>query len=266
MSRETIDTSLDLKHINEVLKSKDCRCYLTWQKVKLYDINALEFLSYTKEDFKEDNDRGRVNALTNAKRAVECRLDEILLLLNFGGFATRKAWNLPYKIEVLKTFDISAPSILRNLIASKRNLLEHKYAKPDHGEVQNILDVAELYLKVTKEYLERGYITVAEFPCSTQCAEEVKIGRGLFGEGKRSRWKFKNITYAPYTLTFNLEGEALKVTRSQGGMIQASNLECGEIQQQDLPGTEIWVNKLSIRECSMEDVRELMLLLQEKAR
>ena len=46
--------------------------------LNVYEICAEDFLEFAKEDFKGQDLRSRVNALGNAKRAIECRIDTLL--------------------------------------------------------------------------------------------------------------------------------------------------------------------------------------------
>jgi len=43
-----------------------------------FEIKPKDFLNYSKKDFKAKNERGNINALTNAKRAIDCQTDKIL--------------------------------------------------------------------------------------------------------------------------------------------------------------------------------------------
>jgi len=260
------DTSLDLKHIIGILKRDDSRCFVTWKKVELHEIDAQEFLSFAQQDLEEDSGKGIVNALSNAKRAIECRIDEILALMNFKCFAQKLDVNLPQKLLVLRQqFDVPAPNVLKNLITSKRNLLEHEYYRPERKEVQDIVEVAQLYLTVTDKWVKQGYITVAEFPTPMQRKEEIKYGRGLNGKGERGGWRYFTEIYPPYIVSFDYEKETLTITYSQGGRIRAVSNETGEIQEQNIPGTERQVNTLSIPKCEKEEVKELMILIWQKA-
>lgn len=257
------DPSLDLNHIIGIIKEPDSRCFLTYHNFKLYDLDAQAFLSFAKQDLKEDSNKGNVNALSNAKRAIECRIDELLSLMNFRGFAKHERWKFPQKLLNLETFNMPAPQVLRNLITSKRNLLEHEYSLPDRSELRNTIEIVEMYLQLTDGFIQQGYINTAEFPTATQHEEETKMGRGLSGKEEKGRWKIQTTIYAPYILSFDFENETLEITRSKGGRKTAESYYM--TQSQDIPGTERWVNTLSIPKCEMNEVRELMLLLREKA-
>ena len=43
-----------------------------------FDISPKEYLTFAKEDLKIDNDRGLINALSNAKRAIDCLIESVL--------------------------------------------------------------------------------------------------------------------------------------------------------------------------------------------
>ena len=43
-----------------------------------FDINASEFMKYAEMDLDQGTTQGLVNALTNAKRAIDCQIDSVL--------------------------------------------------------------------------------------------------------------------------------------------------------------------------------------------
>ena len=52
-------------------------------KNDFFDINPEEYLLFAKEDYKDKSRRGKINAVTNAKRAIDCQTELILKLLGF---------------------------------------------------------------------------------------------------------------------------------------------------------------------------------------
>jgi len=238
-----------------VRRKDDFSCYRLWRKVPLYEVQADEFLIFAKQDLLEDSERGRVNALTNAKRVIECRIDECLALLNFKFFASQERWNLPYKMQVLQTFGIPTPNILKNLVTSKRNLLEHEYIKPkDQQEAQNIVDVAELFLKATDEYVKRGYLSSALVTCTA-----------WFEDAKNKRFASYCGMSNEYKLDFDLKSETLTLTLSEKELVRKQHLKTGALAERQLGSTHKKETvTLPIRDCPMEDIRELMVLLRQK--
>ncbi|MGB9939233.1 hypothetical protein [Methanosarcina sp.] len=134
-----------------------------------FDITPNEFLNFAKHDFTAKYDHHLVNSLSNVKRAIDSQLDS--LLFGFGLSERAKKWNFPTKIDFLNSIGVVSPGILKK-INTKRNLLEHEYRNPTEEEVEDALDVAELFIKYTDKYLIRalkfcdvfsrgeGYITI----------------------------------------------------------------------------------------------------------
>lgn len=250
-------TEVDLEN-NVVLRKDDFSCELHWQKVKLYEVDALQFLSFAKQDIEEYSEKGEVNALSNAKRAIECRVDELLKLLNFEDFSSR--WNLPrnlpYKMVVLKTFGVRTPDILRRLIISKRNFLEHKYKRPkERQEIQDAVELAELFLEASRQYVERGYI-----------ASATVIHTAWFKEKVTPSYEYDVGYSTQYKIEFDLN-EAMTLSYSDKEICRRRNLNTGEIRMEwESVNKEKGPLTIPLRECKMEEVKELMILLRERGR
>ncbi len=112
------------------------------------DIDPYDFLVQAEEDWELGGDASELNAITNAKRAIMCQMDQALL--SFGYPATK--WITPKKIEALNGLGLVAPRILRK-VASARNLLEHEYRRPSKAEIEEALDLASLFVASVKPVL-----------------------------------------------------------------------------------------------------------------
>ena len=132
------------------------------QHLRFYEICAEDFLEFAKEDSKGQNLRSLVNALGNAKQAIECRIDTLLCNFCLHKKSEKEGWNLPKKIEVLRELGIVAPDILRRK-NKKRNELEHQYVKPTKEDVDDALDVATLFLSATNELAIIDYAAPNDF-------------------------------------------------------------------------------------------------------
>lgn len=106
-----------------------------------FSISPVEFLSLAEDDFERGGLSALINATTNVKRAIVGQLD--LLLISFG-YPSLK-WNVPKKIERLRSLGLLAPSLLRKVV-DMRNILEHEYETPDIKSVEEALDVAALFV------------------------------------------------------------------------------------------------------------------------
>jgi len=248
---------LNLKLIIDALIAEDSTCDVRRKKVKLYDMDAWEFLSFARQDLEEESEKGRINALSNAKRAIGCRADEILILSNLKSFSSKHRWGLPYKMLVLKTFGVSAPDVLMSYIASKRNLLEHEYTRPKNlEETRYLADITELFLSATDKYIENGYIQLAV------------ITRGEEGEWQKINKRVdKRINHEyRYVLKFDLQNEALAITHEQFEVIDEYDTKTALLRSKWEKISESNLNTVSIRDSKEGDVRELMKLLNTKGK
>jgi hypothetical protein len=106
-----------------------------------------DFLAWASRDLKGSDQRARGNAVGNIKRAIHCRLDQIIGVTHVEFCAD---WNsrcgTETKLSVLKRLGLSYQALLR-LITDIRNLYEHKYLVPKLKQVRAYYDSAELWLK-----------------------------------------------------------------------------------------------------------------------
>jgi hypothetical protein len=92
-----------------------------------------------------------VNALSNAKRALECQIDSLMLAFELEELARK--WNFPKKIEALSKVGIIAPRVLAK-INRHRNEMEHAYCCPSLEAVADFVDVAALFLEATRIHID----------------------------------------------------------------------------------------------------------------
>lgn len=126
-------------------------------RIQPFELTAANFLQFATEDLTSDSLRARANGLTNAKRAISNRVDALLYWSRLLGFARKEHWGFPRRIETLQEIGFSTPAVLNRLANRQRNILEHEYAvPPSRDNVQDVIDVAGLYLGNTERYLESG--------------------------------------------------------------------------------------------------------------
>jgi hypothetical protein len=116
-----------------------------------FQVTPSKFLSFAKSDFRQGSKRHQINSLSNTKRAIGCQVDS--LLFSFGLLtAKRKNWSLPMKLKMLTDLGIVAPNVLRR-INKLRNVLEHEYSPPSKDEIASAIDVAELFIQYTNQFI-----------------------------------------------------------------------------------------------------------------
>lgn len=113
-----------------------------------------EFISFAEKDLQSTFDHKYINALSNAKRALDCQADRLLKLFGYYKEAQDKFWGFPKKLEIIQKFEIIAPRIL-NKINKTRNLMEHQYIKPNTAQVEDFLDIVSLFIASTDHYASK---------------------------------------------------------------------------------------------------------------
>lgn len=125
--------------------------------IKEGDPAPSDYLKFADEDLAGgDCMRRRINALSNAKRALHL---EIELLTNALGFAASKPKksNFPCRLEFVANCGVAAPSIVKK-VNGLRNLVEHEYVRPGREAVEDYVGVAQLFVAACDPY-------VRAFPC-----------------------------------------------------------------------------------------------------
>jgi hypothetical protein len=129
-----------------------------------FDISPLEYLAFAKENFLLKNKKGLIDAISNAKRAIDCQIDSIISVLGYDykQFDNRKSYPLTKefindfyngitsngiteKIKLLNILNLM-PTFLISKIRNLRNNVEHEYILPVFEEVQEALEIAELFI------------------------------------------------------------------------------------------------------------------------
>ena len=105
-----------------------------------------DFLNFAVQDSQTLNEeRSRVNCLSNAKRAIDAQINRLISRLGFLPLARKQRWDIPRKLAFIAQSGILTPRILRN-ITGLRNRLEHEFAPPTKRQAEDALDVAMLFV------------------------------------------------------------------------------------------------------------------------
>lgn len=127
-----------------------------------FEIKPKDFLDYSKQDFKSKDRRGNINALTNAKRAIDCQTDKVFYSIGLDPNDFPKAIeefvlksknspvkkDLPVKLKFLQAMGFAPAEIIAKT-RLLRNKLEHFYEEPSKEEVSNAIELAELFILAT---------------------------------------------------------------------------------------------------------------------
>lgn len=117
------------------------------------DDSASKYLDFANADLTaEDSERARVNAISNAKRALHRRVEIITTYLGFEGYPSQKK-DFPNKIAFCRNCGVATPRILEKL-NKLRNRVEHEYYSPTQSESQDFVDVVALFLAATQRLVD----------------------------------------------------------------------------------------------------------------
>jgi hypothetical protein len=123
--------------------------------VKLpWDILPSEYVQFAQKDAEGTDTHSIVNALSNAKRALECQIDSLMLALGLESIAKRLS--VPKKLDLLNNLRVIAPRVLRK-VNKHRNEMEHAYTCPDQEVVMDFVDVVSLFVEATKRHIQDRY-------------------------------------------------------------------------------------------------------------
>jgi hypothetical protein len=144
-----------------------------WEQIPLKkNISPRVYFNFAQADLQEKStSRSRVNALSNAKRALHYQVDIISNALGIEHLGTKKRLDFPQKLDFCKDCGVSSPRIIRRL-NKLRNVVEHDYLIPTVTQVQDYLDIVELFLAATDRI-------VFQFPTDIEFIFQKKVRKNL---------------------------------------------------------------------------------------
>lgn len=181
----------------------------------LFPINPKEFLRYSKQDLKEGGDRGLINALTNAKRAIDCQIDEVFKAFKIEIYKGENqaiesflshfdlAEKSYFKLKLIEALNL-APSLIIAQTREIRHKLEHYYEIPDLVDVKRAHDIASLFISSIQGKF-RGFYT--QFEISNKSASDLENDDLENGDHSPIIW-FNLIMYTgKFTFGTSYQGE-----------------------------------------------------------
>ncbi len=125
-------------------------------------VKAIDFLHAAYEHLRQGSDGVRlIDAISNAKRALDCRIQELLFVFGLEGKA--QGWPVPKKLDLLEYLHLPAPRILRRL-NTFRNVAEHDLNPPNADAVADFVDAVSLFLESTWWYIRSFADEVTYYP------------------------------------------------------------------------------------------------------
>lgn len=175
----------------------------TWSVLRMRKdpLSARNLLDFAIADLKDGDvaasasPRHLVNALSNAKKALHLRLEDVCL--GFGCGSLKSVKSFPKLIAYARNCGVVAPRVLERL-NSRRNMVEHEFDVPKKEDVENLVDVVQLFLAVTDRWEFRMPVHVDYY--GTAAASNGSLLRGLHLD-----W-----THGAVTLKFEAAGAQIR--------------------------------------------------------
>lgn len=121
-----------------------------------FEIQSEDFLKIAKDDLDKENVESLVNALSNIKRAIDCRIATVWYAFGLYGLSKSEHWKFPQSADLLCKLGIVSPNILKK-INNRRNELEHDFKRPTKLEILDFFDTAVLFLESNRNHLRDNY-------------------------------------------------------------------------------------------------------------
>lgn len=170
--------------------------------------SAEDYLSYARLDLEEgDSARHRVNALSNVKRALHLRVEDLCLGFGFGESALKRNKSFIPLVSYLRDCGVVAPEVLE-LINSSRNSVEHGFVIPERVDVRVFYGVVELFLEATNRWVQRQ-------PC------EMRFLRGCFDSSGEYELSSADFMWqrGEVVLSYSRTGEYGRNCKSRGQLV-----------------------------------------------
>jgi len=120
-------------------------------------VTPKEYLGFADKDLLLVDTRGLVNALSNAKRAINCQITSLLTVLGL-----QNTGDLQEKFQRFEDIGILAPRVSKK-INKLECLLENQFSKPSLEDAEDAIDIATLFVEATDkvflEYMDSWWIT-----------------------------------------------------------------------------------------------------------
>tara|TARA_R110001583_G_scaffold194829_3_gene367251 strand:+ start:6103 stop:6771 length:669 start_codon:yes stop_codon:yes gene_type:complete len=154
---------MDIKDIIETINQTEKINGLTIEHNEFdidFDISPIQFLEYANKDLESEIKHKFINALSNAKRAIDGQIESLLKLYGFYKKSKKENWGFPKKLRCLNGIGIITPKILEKL-NRQRNIMEHEFTNPESEKVEDFVDIASLFIDGTNRFL-MNFVSLCE--------------------------------------------------------------------------------------------------------
>lgn len=143
----------DIEEDGYIVSSSSMQNY-TYTAHPMYPADYLEFSKNDLKALSSVNDAHlAVNSISNSKKAIDCRIEDILCYWGISHADKKNArLGFPDKIKILSKMGINTPKLIEE-INRYRNKVEHYFVEPNSADATEFYEIAELYIGYTSRYL-----------------------------------------------------------------------------------------------------------------
>lgn len=136
-----------------------------------FEVTPSEYLQFAKDNFRDNSKQSCINAMGNAKRAIDCQIDMLINTLGYeykqfdarNSYPEVKAFikknydgdhysGITERLKLLNILGL-APTLIISNIRKMRNEMEHEYKIPQYEEVKKAIEIAELFINSSNRKL-----------------------------------------------------------------------------------------------------------------
>lgn len=139
-------------------------------------ITPKEYLAFADKDLLLGTTHGLINAISNAKRAINCQITSLLTVLGI-----ENTGDIQSKLQRFEDIGLLAPRVSNN-IYKLESLLENQFCKPSKKEVEDAINIATLFVDTT----DKIFLTYMDSWWVTKESSEKQSGVYSFKEGSKT--------------------------------------------------------------------------------
>lgn len=133
----------------------DCASSINF-RMPNYEISPKEFLEFADIDLRDTTVKGKVGAVSNLKRALDCQLDMFFKAVNIKSIFDSKNLKFSKKIQFLSDIGMLLTNAM-NKLNTIRNRMEHNYLVPTIEDLEvyyemvwNVIEIINLNVHIMK--------------------------------------------------------------------------------------------------------------------
>ena len=167
-----------------------------------FQIKPNDFIHFANRELAVSGIHGLINALSNAKRAIDCQIDAIHKVLGI-----KKERSFPKRADIINELGLLAPRVIKRIVRM-RNYLEHEFILPEQERIEDAVDTATLFIELTNRIFRTFWV---EF----YIGEEERQSSIVERKKNKIKFEFNPSKFIYEIIGYNNEGKCFSETISK---------------------------------------------------